>query len=93
LATLHRVGVFGFAIYALSFCICIFNFLKRWHQRILSEFDLFLFSGFACALVASSTNPYIEAFSFQWMYVIPIVYFLVFNNENLKYTNVQAINA
>jgi hypothetical protein len=82
LATLHRVGIFGSIIYSLSFCMCIFIFLNRWRQHILSEFDVFLFSGFICALIASSTNPYIEAFSFQWMYIIPVVYFFSYLHQN-----------
>jgi hypothetical protein len=33
----------------------------------------FLFSAFMAAFIASNTNPYIEAFAFQWMYTIPLV--------------------
>ncbi len=76
-ATLHRVGLIGSIIYTLPFVVCIVAFLKLWRHRMLTEMDVFMFSGLASALVASNTNPYIEAFSFQWMYVLPVVYFLV----------------
>jgi hypothetical protein len=32
-----------------------------------------MFCGFLCAFLGTNTNPYIEAFSLQWMYVIPLV--------------------
>jgi hypothetical protein len=32
-----------------------------------------MFCGFVCAFLGTNTNPYIEAFVFQWMYVIPLV--------------------
>jgi hypothetical protein len=77
LATLHRVGILGFIIYGLPFMLCALNFFHKWRQSTITETDVFVFSGFISALVASATNPYIEAFSFQWMYILPIVYFLV----------------
>lgn len=78
LATLHRVGIFGFIVYAIPFVFCVSKFIADWRRNSISETDLFIFSGFLSALVASATNPYIEAFSFQWMYIVPLVYFLVY---------------
>lgn len=83
-ATLHRVGILGSVIYVLPFCICIMTFLNHWRNRMLTEMDVFMFSGFISALIASNTNPYIEAFSFQWMYILPVVYFLIATAERDK---------
>ena len=77
LATLHRVGILGSIVYAIPFVYCVSRFVADWRRKKISETDLFVFSGFIAALVASATNPYIEAFSFQWMYICPLVYFFV----------------
>lgn len=81
LATLHRVGVLGLFIYALPFVFCTLNFLQRWRKNTITETDVYVFSGFFSALVASATNPYMEAFNFQWMYILPLVYFLVVHTK------------
>ena len=39
--------------------------------------DVFLFAGCASAFIAAATNPYIEAYTFHWMYVLPVTIFLV----------------
>lgn len=72
-ATVFRTGVVGALIYAAPFIYYIrtYFFLKK--REILGKFDLFMFSGFCAAFFASMTNPYIEAFSFQWMFIIPMV--------------------
>lgn len=75
LATILRVGVAGAIIYLLPFLIYIFSFFRYWMNRAVSDFDIFLFSGFFCALIASNTNPYIESFNFQWMYIFPVIHF------------------
>jgi hypothetical protein len=41
--------------------------------RLLPARHKFMFCGFVCAFLATNTNPYIEAFILQWMYVIPLV--------------------
>lgn len=83
-ATLHRVGLIGSIVYALPFVVCILAFLNLRRHKMLTEMDVFMFAGLAAALVASNTNPYIEAFSFQWMYVLPVVYFLVAAKDRAK---------
>lgn len=73
-ATLFRVGVLGTVIYCLPF-LYYFNIMARLYMaRRISKRDTFVFAGFAAAFVGSATNPYIEAFCFQWMYVFPVVY-------------------
>ena len=73
LATLYRVGILGTVIYALPFALYILAALRLAYRRRLPSRHKFLFSGLVCALLATNTNPYIEAFAFQWMYVIPLV--------------------
>ncbi|WP_020676311.1 hypothetical protein [Geopsychrobacter electrodiphilus] len=73
LATILRVGWVGALVYSLPF---IWYFKKIYiitKRRELLSSDKFMFSGFFCAFIASNTNPYIESFSFQWMYIIPLI--------------------
>ncbi|HKR76076.1 MAG TPA: hypothetical protein VJR95_05385 [Rhodanobacter sp.] len=73
LATLYRVGILGTVIYALPFALYILAALRlAWRNRLPTRHK-FMFSGLVCALLATNTNPYIEAFAFQWMYVFPLV--------------------
>lgn len=73
LATIYRVGIFGALIYALPFLLYIAAALRLAHARCLPPRHKFMFCGFVCAFLGTNTNPYIEAFVFQWMYVIPLV--------------------
>ncbi|OOG37791.1 MULTISPECIES: hypothetical protein [unclassified Rhodanobacter] len=77
LATVLRVGILGALVYAALFFVYIAKVLKIALQRRLTPGMKFMFCGFICAFIASSTNPYIEAFAFQWMYVLPVVGFFV----------------
>ncbi len=73
LATLYRVGMLGTVIYALPFLLYIAKVIRLALARRLPPQHKFLFCAFVCAFLGSNTNPYIEAFAFQWMYVIPLV--------------------
>ncbi|CAG2146164.1 hypothetical protein LMG31506_03339 [Cupriavidus yeoncheonensis] len=75
-ATILRVGVIGSLIYLLPFLTYVVVFLRRWSARRLSELDIFFFAGFVTAFLASNTNPYVEAFTFQWMYILPTAHLL-----------------
>ncbi|WP_316867909.1 hypothetical protein [Ralstonia mannitolilytica] len=77
MATLLRVGLIGAIVYILPFCVYVWKFLSIWRRGEVRHLDVFLFSGFVAAFVASNTNPYIEGFVFQWMYIFPIVHFFV----------------
>lgn len=72
-ATIFRVGVIGALIYAAPFVIYIFAFLKFRRAFGRSDIDLFFFAGFVASFLASNTNPYIESFGFQWMFIFPMV--------------------
>lgn len=73
IASVFRVGLLGAFIYALPFLIYVLGVAKLAFDRRLPAHHKFMFSGFVCAFLATNTNPYIEAFSLQWMYVFPLV--------------------
>ncbi|QAU24665.1 hypothetical protein EO087_12240 [Dyella sp. M7H15-1] len=73
LATLYRVGIVGTVIYVLPFLLYTIGVIRLALARLLPARHKFMFCGFFCAFLATNTNPYIEAFALQWMYVIPLV--------------------
>jgi hypothetical protein len=73
LATLYRVGIVGTVIYVLPFLLYAIGVVRLALARLLPARHKFMFCGFVCAFLATNTNPYIEAFALQWMYVIPLV--------------------
>ena len=73
LATIYRVGIIGAMIYALPFLLYMASVIRLAWRRRLPPRHKFMFCGFVCAFLGTNTNPYIEAFVFQWMYVIPLV--------------------
>lgn len=74
-ASVFRVGIIGAAIYAASFFYAIFLGLQALFKGTLNKNELFILGGGIGAFMASNTNQYIEAFVFQWMYVLPVLYF------------------
>jgi hypothetical protein len=76
-ASVFRVGLLGAFIYELPFILYVLGVAKLAFDRRLPAHHKFLFSGFVCAFLATNTNPYVEAFSLQWMYVIPLVFWYV----------------
>ena len=84
LATIYRVGLLGTLIYTLPFLLYIAAVLRMARSRRLPPRHKFMFCGFVCAFLAANTNPYIEAFAFQWMYVIPLVALFIEDPESLK---------
>ncbi|VXC47645.1 hypothetical protein [Sphingomonas sp. AX6] len=73
LATLLRVGLFGFIAYAAVYFMYGQQFLKRWRARDLRGEDIYMIGGLVPSLLATATNPYIESFVFQWMYFLPVM--------------------
>lgn len=73
MATIYRVGIVGAVIYALPFFMYILTVIKIVVKGKLPREQKFLFSAFIASFVASNTNPYIEGFTFQWMFIIPMV--------------------
>ena len=77
IASIFRVGLLGAFIYVLPFLIYVLGVARLAIDRRLPAHHKFLFSGFVCAFLATNTNPYVEAFSLQWMYVFPLVMWYV----------------
>ena len=77
LATIYRVGFVGAFIYAWPFIRYGWGVFEVWTRHRLTNFDVFLFTGCASAFIAAATNPYIEGYTFHWMYVLPLTIFLV----------------
>lgn len=77
LATIYRVGFAGALVYAWPFIRYGWGVFETWKHKRLTNFDVFLFAGCASAFIAAATNPYIEAYTFHWMYVLPVTIFLV----------------
>jgi hypothetical protein len=75
LATIFRVGFIGAFLYFLPFGLYMSGVFYFWFKGRIDSYDRFFLGGFLSAFIASTTNPYIEAFTFQWMYVLPVVYF------------------
>ena len=77
LATIYRVGFAGALVYAWPFIRYGWGVFETWKHKRLTNFDVFLFAGCASAFIAAATNPYIETYTFHWMYVLPMTIFLV----------------
>ncbi len=75
-ATVFRTGFLGAAVYAAPFLVTLFQGARLIIGGKMDRFETFVFSGFIAAFLSSNTNPYLEAYVFQWMYILPIVYFL-----------------
>jgi hypothetical protein len=80
-ASIYRVGFLGAAVYAAPFLLALFFGFKKLLTGNLDKNSKFLFGGFVAAFVATNTNPYIEAFVFQWMFILPVMYLL---SKNFK---------
>lgn len=75
LATVHRIGVAGALVYLLPVAIIVRRYAAMLISRSNSSFSDFMFGGFLAAFLGSGTNPYYESFEFQWMLLLPFVYF------------------
>lgn len=74
IATVLRVGFIGAFIYSIPYMFYLFIFFKRMKGSQLTSLDKFFFGSWVAVFLASNTNPYIEAFSFQWMFIMPLVF-------------------
>lgn len=87
-ASVFRVGLIGTLIYAAPFIAMIFLGSRSFFKNRLERNELFIFGGGLSAIVASCTNQYMEGFVFQWMYILPVLYFTKskfwINTGNLK---------
>lgn len=93
LASIHRVGLVGAAVYASIYIFTLARGARALLTSRITRSDLFLFGAFVCAFIASNTNPYLEAFVFQWMFVLPIVTILKNNHSNNSKKGTPVVNA
>jgi hypothetical protein len=75
IAMVYRVGIFGFSLLMLPYCIYFYRFLTKMFMHRATPSDKFMFAGFLGILLASWTNPYPESFIYQWMLLAPMVLF------------------
>ncbi|HVQ07449.1 MAG TPA: hypothetical protein VMS43_03345 [Allosphingosinicella sp.] len=75
LAVLYRAGILGAAIYALPFVIYFMRAGKSVLAGVMTNYDRFMFAGLVAVALAGWTNPYLESFIFQWMFILPLVSF------------------
>jgi hypothetical protein len=75
LAILFRVGILGAAVYLIPMFIIVSGYFKEFLLGRNSKTSDFMFGGFLAGFVGTATNPYLESFEFQWMYVLPFIYF------------------
>lgn len=74
-STVFHVGLIGFFIYAIPVFLVSFTFINLKRLKKLNDYDVFVMAGFVSILLASNTNPYLQSFDFQWMFVFPCIYF------------------
>lgn len=75
LAVLYRTGFIGAAIYALPFLIYLSRAVRSALEGSMTSYDRFMFAGFFAVALAGWTNPYLESFIFQWMFILPLISF------------------
>jgi hypothetical protein len=81
MATLLRVGVIGTVVYTSTFILYSLTIATRASQKSLRPEDVYMLGGFAAVALAAFTNPYIESFIFQWMYLLPAISLGVVSNS------------
>lgn len=91
-ASVFRVGVIGAMIYSAPFLLVVALGLRRLVTRRLDSNEMFIFGGFIASFVASNTNPYIEALVFQWMFILPTLYFLQ-NGKHLNRSGTSVVSS
>jgi hypothetical protein len=81
IATVYHVGILGFILYTIPTLLVFNYFYKITRNKSANEYDIFIISGYTGILIASCTNPYLESFDFQWMAILPFVYFFERNRS------------
>ena len=81
LATILRFGIITFTLISFSLIPVfrnIFSFSK------LDIYKKFYLTGFLSIIIFSFTNPYLESFSFQWMFFCPLIFLSDFSETFFK---------
>lgn len=74
-ALLFKLGLVGsiIVLFPIIYSIAVFFFRLATHK--LGQYDTFFGSALLAVTISGLTNPYPEAFAFQWMYLVPVYYF------------------
>jgi len=80
-ATIYRVGIIGFLVYALPAILSTITFIKKFFTNSNTSYDNYFFAGLISLCVASFTNNYFESFEFQWGYFFVFIYFIFYSNK------------
>lgn len=80
--TLMRFGVIVTLLIVYSIKKILFYALS--FRRSKNYFADIMFLGFIGIVIASFTNPYLESFSFQWMFFAPLIYFFNHYERNFS---------
>ncbi len=75
-ALIYKLGIVGTLVLCLPLIYSIALFLTRQIRGAARKYDAFFGSALVAVTLAANTNPYPEAFTFQWMFLIPIYYFI-----------------
>jgi drug/metabolite transporter superfamily protein YnfA len=75
LALTFRVGLIGVLIYAYPFLSSVWRMVGLVRAGCENQVDIFFFTGLVATMLATSTNPYLESFEFQWCLFLPFCYF------------------
>ena len=68
----YRVGLFGFLIYSLPAILTIYFYTVIKNKNY---YDNYMLAGAVSICLATFTNPYLESFEFNILYVLPYIYF------------------
>lgn len=75
-ALLFKLGILGLLVVMMPVIYSLFILFKKQLFGNLDKYDSFFGASLIAVMLAAMTNPYPEAFAFQWMYLVPIYYFV-----------------
>jgi len=76
IALLYKLGLIGATTVLAPIFLALGIFTALMLKGRVCKYDAFFGSALAMCFFAGFTNPYPEAFVFQWMYLMPVYYFL-----------------
>jgi hypothetical protein len=76
LALLFKLGILGSVAVLAPLLLTAYKALSQLASERPSPLDVFFAAAFIASVFAALTNPYMEAFSLQWMFIAPMCHFL-----------------
>ncbi|MFC0059891.1 hypothetical protein [Vibrio inusitatus] len=80
-STFYHVGFLGLFIYLLPFLYSLTIAAQLIKLNHANHLDFAFALSLIAMLIVANSNPYIMSISFQWMYVMPVIYFQKRRNE------------